>query len=752
MHFEDSYFKNEVRDGFLIPGMVKRSWAMQMEILEKVADICKRHHLKWFADYGTLIGAVRHKGFIPWDDDLDICMLREDYDQFHLLAKKELPEEYIVNCVEDTDDYDNFLLRITKGSMVSINLEYLRQNHGFPYCAGIDIFPLDYLYEDEEKEKKRLEKVKKLIEISEMKSDEIVRIGEKKLIMRIEAYSGLKVDRSIPLYDALVRIVDKLFKEAPSEGAKRVAVMYFYTKFGKQIRPMEYYEKSIEVPFETGYINIPARYDEVLTLEYGSWGVANRRGGLHDYPFFSLHEQKLYEENGAVPYRFEMDRLLPTEKQERMNHYLECDKNANILSTLQTVHSMIENLIWQEKWDEAMTLCSKCQELAVLVGNNVEASPELQSLKGKPELVTYLEEYCEGIFHLYEAFSVGGQTEAAEQNSLLSDLIPKLQYLYKKHHREKKQVLFLPVTGSDWALLKPFYDEQFSLSEEDEKLEIYVMPLPYYDRGNDGNVSDAYWDYESFSKELPLVDYHQVNLEQFHFEKIYFCDPYDAYQSGMTVDPAYYSDKLYRICDELILIDTLNISDPLDEKTTVNLKHYVLTPGMMRADQVIVPDEDTKKAFEQILAGNKNGAIEKDIYVDQRLITHYAWEKVPGEKKKLLFFTSIADFYGHAEKLFTWLDSRLDVLEESKDRLQIFWVEPAGLQDSFLMDCPDETEAYCRFRDAFRTRCDGTIILEAEAEMRIDEFDAFYGSPGFLLNQCARRKMPVMVRNMGLKI
>lgn len=748
MYFEESYFKNEVRDGFLIPGMVKRSWAMQMEILEKVADICKRHHLKWFADYGTLIGAVRHKGFIPWDDDLDICMLREDYDKFHQIAKKELPEEYIINCVEDTEDYDNFLLRITKGKTVSINLEYLRHNHGFPYCAGIDIFPLDYLYEDEEKEKKRLEKVKKLIEISEMKSDEIVKMGEKNLIMRIEAYSGLKVDRSIPLYDALVRIVDKLFKEAPSEGAKRVAVMYFYTKFDFQIRPLEYYEKSIEVPFETGYINVPARYDEVLTLEYGSWGVANRRGGLHDYPFFVLHEQKLYEENGAVPYRFEMGKLPPSEEQERINHYLACDQNANILSTLQKVHSMIENLIWQEKWDEAMTLCSKCQELAVLVGNNVEASPELQPLEGKPELVVYLEEYCEGVFHLYEVLSAGGQTEAAEQNSLLSDLIPNLQHLYKKHYREKKQILFLPVTGSDWALIKPFYEEQLSLREEDERLEIYVMPLPYHDRGDDGNISDDHWDFEFFSEDLPLVDYHQVKLEQFHFEKIYFVDPYDAYQSGLTVDPDYYSDKLYRICDELILIDLLQISDSLDEKTTENLKHYVLTPGMMRADQVIVPDEDTKTAFEKILAGNKNGAIEKDIYVDQRLMNHNVREKVPREKKKLLFFTGIADFYGYKGRLFTWLDSRLDVLEESIDRLQIFWVEPVGLQESFLKDYPDEADAYCQFTDALITRCDCTVISEAEAETRIDEFDAFYGSAGYLLNQCVRRKLPVMIRNM----
>ena len=74
MIFDESYFEAEVRDGFYVPGVMKRYWAAQLEIMNDIAKVCAEYEIKWFANYGTLIGAVRHGGYIPWDDDLDIGM------------------------------------------------------------------------------------------------------------------------------------------------------------------------------------------------------------------------------------------------------------------------------------------------------------------------------------------------------------------------------------------------------------------------------------------------------------------------------------------------------------------------------------------------------------------------------------------------------------------------------------------------------------------------------------------------------
>ena len=70
-----SFFLPESREGFYVSDMMKRYWAAQLKVLHEIRAICARHDIPWYADYGSLIGAVRHGGYIPWDDDFDICMM-----------------------------------------------------------------------------------------------------------------------------------------------------------------------------------------------------------------------------------------------------------------------------------------------------------------------------------------------------------------------------------------------------------------------------------------------------------------------------------------------------------------------------------------------------------------------------------------------------------------------------------------------------------------------------------------------------
>lgn len=113
----------------------------ELEILEEIDRICKKHNIKYFLCGGTLLGAVRHKGFIPWDDDIDIGMLRKDYNKFIKVSSQELCNRFILDCYKTNKkvwySYAKLKLRNT------IYLEKTIKNYDINHGMWVDIFPYD---------------------------------------------------------------------------------------------------------------------------------------------------------------------------------------------------------------------------------------------------------------------------------------------------------------------------------------------------------------------------------------------------------------------------------------------------------------------------------------------------------------------------------------------------------------------------------------------------------------------------------
>ena len=109
LQFEDSFFEDEVREGFYVPAMIKKAWAAELTVMYEVDRICRKHNIRYFSDWGTMLGAVRHGGFVPWDDDFDIMMRRKDYEHFLRVAEEELPEGFAVLNMDNTEGFWYFL-------------------------------------------------------------------------------------------------------------------------------------------------------------------------------------------------------------------------------------------------------------------------------------------------------------------------------------------------------------------------------------------------------------------------------------------------------------------------------------------------------------------------------------------------------------------------------------------------------------------------------------------------------------------
>lgn len=302
MEFPKDYFLGEERDGFYITSMMKKAWAASIEVMEEVKKLCKKHNIQLFCDYGTMLGAVRHQGFIPWDDDIDLVMKRKDYNKF-LSVAHELPQNYRVINMYTEPTYTEMLTRVVNSSKISFEKEHLEKFHGCPYVVGVDIFPLDFISPNPQED----EMISNLLMIvlgqaENIDSDQISPEEKEWLICQIENLCNAKIDRNKPIRNQLMIIGDKLCQLYSEEEANEITAMIKRTRRPKYRMDKACYAYSIDMPFENTTVPVPVGYETSLRTNYGAnYMTPINKKASHDYPFYKEQEQLVKEKFGFIP-------------------------------------------------------------------------------------------------------------------------------------------------------------------------------------------------------------------------------------------------------------------------------------------------------------------------------------------------------------------------------------------------------------------------------------------------------------------
>lgn len=295
MFFNDEYYKEQNRDGFIVSQDMKRVWAAQLEVLQEVKRVCNILNIHFFADWGTLLGAVRHKGFIPWDDDMDIAMLRKDYMRFLSEAPALLEKYYEIKSVYNDPTDDTIKARIINGRHINFEPDFLSKFHGCPYVVGIDIFPIDNITEDKDRLDKQINELRFLLKTVQSIPEEAPYSDDVLELMRkVENTFGIPIDYNNRLRHELKKIYDIVCAIYQNENTEEVCSMIDFAEGWDYHAKREWYEDICELPFENTTISVPAGYDRLLQIKYGKDYMTPRNvGSSHDYPFYKSQIEEL---------------------------------------------------------------------------------------------------------------------------------------------------------------------------------------------------------------------------------------------------------------------------------------------------------------------------------------------------------------------------------------------------------------------------------------------------------------------------
>ena len=234
---------------------------IQLDILKSVAEFCTQNNIKYFLGFGTLLGAVRHKGFIPWDDDIDIIMPRPDYDKFVNSFNNNNPY-YEVKAPELDPNYYSPFANVCDKRTILIEVDDMSGTKG----VKIDVFPFDSVpdqYEDYVKFRNEFATLKKIMKLKRIPIN-----SQKSRREKINLF--LKKIRYFHSYAFYQKKLRKLATSIPY-GKTTFVDNLVYT-FNRDSRfEKSVFDSSVLLEFEGSLFNCPKDFDKVLSLQYGDY-------------------------------------------------------------------------------------------------------------------------------------------------------------------------------------------------------------------------------------------------------------------------------------------------------------------------------------------------------------------------------------------------------------------------------------------------------------------------------------------------
>ncbi|MBQ2982158.1 MAG: hypothetical protein IJD58_08590 [Lachnospiraceae bacterium] len=401
-------------------------------------------------------------------------------------------------------------------------------------------------------------------------------------------------------------------------------------------------------------------------------------------------------------------------------------------------------------------LLSKCQDIAIKVGETIE-----KTVGADGRTIHLLEEFCELVYKVSQA---AGQDDL---NNRLSQINKKREQIIESIDNDietRYEIVFLPYMASMWDSLESVW----KAASEDNRCDVYVVALPYYEKDAEGNLKTYRYEGDKYPDYVPIVDYRNYDIEARHPDIIYFHNPYDEYNSSTSVPPKYYACELRNYTDMLVYIPYfVSIGDYVEP-------HLCALPGTMYSHKVIVESEPVRKIYIDNLHKfeiEKNckglmGNIEEKIVAlgspkydmlvnkkDSEYLLPEKWRKCiyrqDGSKKRIMLYNISLSTLLKYDNIMEKIKSTLRYAKNNEEI--VLWWRPHPLYENVLATSkPWLLEEYREIVRLYIEEGYGIYDDTEDLDRALIVTDMYYGDESSLVGMYKKLGKPIMIQNVDI--
>lgn len=391
----------------------------------------------------------------------------------------------------------------------------------------------------------------------------------------------------------------------------------------------------------------------------------------------------------------------------------------NFIKLLSQAHEEIKKLIIKKEIPAAFDLLGQCQEGAVGLGNLIEKT------EGEGfTTISLLEDYCELVYQFYEEMAQGQEVNENKLYKILRKALIQIENSVRNDIKVRLEIAFLPYKASMWDSMESVWQA----AEADPDCDTYVVPIPYYDRAQNGMLETYHYEGNELPAYVPVISYESYRLAERRPDVVYIHNPYDYANYVTSVAPEYYSGELKKYTDCLVYIPYYSTTGGMNEGRASCPVYY-------NADYIIIQAEKYRKFFDPAIPEEKlvplgSPKFDRILQMCENPPEPPAEWKEKLEGKKVYFYnTSLSGMLGNTEQFLKKMRYVFQCFEGRED-VCLLW-RPHPLSESTLDSMRRQFRPqYNALREEFIRKEIGIYDDTPDISSTIALCDAYIGDAG----------------------